>query len=210
MSEDIGSVIKTHVPDKGISEITLRNLNRYDDADFLARTGMPNDPTHSPRNHNEKVSNRFEGLKLMIACQQHLISGNNMATVEKNCINAWKRKFKEEEDRKKNLFEVEINDVNELKAILTFLDECEQKIEVARKTSSLEDDFVWDKEHHDGEMAKELTPNFFAMFKELIESYTAIYGILLKNKIVTLGEGDDADKTEKEKEQELINRVLNA
>jgi len=210
MNEEVNSTIKNHVPDKGISDITLRNLERYDEAELLARTGVPSDPAFTPRNYNEKVENRFEGLKLMYANQQHIISGHNMATIEKNCYNSWQRKYKEEEERLEHPFEDEDNDINELKAILDFLDECEQKVEQSIITQRFEDDFVIEKEHWDGSKRKELSKHFFNMFKELVDSYRAIYGVLIDNKIVTLGMGEDADKTEEEKEEELKRRILNA
>lgn len=207
--QETGNVIKTHVPDKGISEITLRNLERYDEASLLARTGFPKDPSQMPRSYNEQIENRFMGLDLMLKIQQHIITGNIMAHVEKNCFNSWKRRTRNEEEGKFEPFENEDNDINELKAILDFLDECEQKIETARKTKSRDDDFVWIKEKN-GEELKELTPNFYNMFRELVESYRSIYSILLNNKIVTLGEVDNMDKTEEEKEEELMRRITEA
>lgn len=208
MSEDDNSIIKTHVPDRGISEITLDNLRSYDDAAILARTGVPKDINFMPRDNNEKVENRLEGLKLMIAYQQHIISGNNMATVETNCYNTWCKKYREDSDRKDHIFEKEENDINEFKEILEFLDDCEQRIEVARRTKKLDDDFVWDKQVHTGEKIKELSPNFFEMFKYLIESYRSIYRILQNNKIVTLGVNSDEEATDKEIEEEQHRRIV--
>lgn len=208
MTEDSGGTIKMHVPDKGISEITMKNLQRYDDAAYLARTGIPIDPEFMPRNYNEKTKNRFEGLRLMLSCQQHIISGNNMATIEKNCFNTWKRKNKNEDIQKSNQFEDEDNDIKELKAILYFLNDCEEKIEKSIQTKSYNDDFYWEKEIHDGTIRVQLSPRFFEMHGLFIESYSAIFGILIDHKIVTFGQGDDADRTEEEKEQELRKRML--
>ena len=205
--EDNGGTIKTHIPDKALSEITSDNLRRYDSAALLARTGLPTDPNFMPRNYNERVENRFEGLRLMIAFQQHIISGNNMATVEKNCHNAYVRRYKTEDDIKAHPFDKEENDIGEFKAILEFLDECEFKIEKSIQTKSLDDDFVIDATLWDGSKRKELTKNFFAMYKELIDSYREIYTILLDNKIVTLGLGENADNTQEEIEEELKRRI---
>ena len=79
------SSIKAHVPDKEISQITLRNLEEYDYAALIARTGVPKDPLLMPRDRNDRVRNRFAALRKMIGIQSHIISGHNMATVEKNC-----------------------------------------------------------------------------------------------------------------------------
>lgn len=210
MNDDNNNTIKTHVPDRGISEITLRNLERYDDAALLAKTGMPSDPNFAPRNYNEKTLNRFEGLNLMISLQQHIISTNNMATVEKNCYNTWNRKYKLEEKKRDNLFGDEDNDINELKAILLFLNTCEQKIEISRRTKTQKDDFYLEKEDSFGKKTIELTDHFFKMNNELIDSYRSIYTILLDHKIVTLGNEEDKDVTEDEKEKEVRRRILQA
>lgn len=210
MSEELNSTIKTHVPDKGIAEITLRNIERYDEADILARTGIPIDPQFRPRNYNEIVENRFQGLKLMIAYQQHIISGHIMGLIEKNCQRAWIRKYKTEEEKKANPLEDEDNDINELKAILHFLDKCESQIEKSIITRDPKDDFVIEKEHYDGTKRKELSKHFRIMFSELVESYRAIQGILVDNKIVTLGQTEDEDRTEEEREEELRRRIIEA
>lgn len=210
MNEINNNTIKTHVPDRGISEILMRNLDRYDDASYLALMGMPNNPEDAPRNYNEKIENRFEGLKSMRAIQYHIISGNTLGTINTNAINVWNKKYKDADSKKENPFEEEDNDFNELSAILLFLSECEEVIDKSIETPSPDDDFIWKKQHHTGEIRKELTQNFKKMHKDLVDSYKSIWKILLKNKIVTLGNEEDKDVTEEEKEKEVRRRILQA
>jgi hypothetical protein len=200
--------IKNHVPDKGISEITLDNLRLYDDAARMAKTGIPKDPSLKPRNHNEMVENRFEGLVDMIALQAHIISGHNMATVEKNCLSKWNKQHKEDKDKINNKFEEEDNDINTLKDILVILQGFEEDIEKSVNTPTHKDDFVIIKIDGEGNKRKQLTQKFYTVHNQLISLYRDIYGILQENKIVTLGVSQDIDKTEQEKEEELKRRIL--
>jgi len=48
------------------------------------------------------------------------------------------------------------------------------------------------------------------MFKELEESFETIYGLLLKHKIVSNGLDEDEERTNRELEEEMIKRVVEA
>jgi len=48
------------------------------------------------------------------------------------------------------------------------------------------------------------------MMKELEESYRVIYGIMLRNKIVSSGISIDEDMEDKEKEEEAMRRIVDS
>jgi len=207
---EIGGEINVYNPDKQISEqITLKNLILHDAAMRLTRTGVPEEKSEKPLNFNERTSLRFKGLNEVISAQQCLITNAN-PIVEHNSKNDWKKHNKTDELKKENPFEDDDNDYNELCAILYFLDECEQEIIKARKTKKLDDDFVWEKQDHNGNEILELSPNFFKMVKGLEESYKVAYGIMLRNKIVSSGISVDEDLEDKEKEAEAIRRIIDS
>jgi hypothetical protein len=182
----------------------------HDMAMDLARRGIPQGPLEKPLTFNERVLQRFKGLNEMISIQQSIIS-NNKAIVKVNCIEKWKKKYKEEEEQKNNPFDEEDNDYNELLAILSFLDGCEQKIITSRKSNTFKDDFIWEKQsNNDAGKVFELSPNFFTMLKDLEDSYEGIHSILIYNKIVSSGLSTNEDVSETEKEAELVRRILNA
>lgn len=210
MNEEKGGV-NIWNPDKGLSvEITLKNMVAHDMAMDLARRGIPQGPLEKPLTFNERVLQRFKGLNEMISIQQSIIS-NNKAIVKVNCIEKWKKKYKEEEEQKNNPFDEEDNDYNELLAILSFLDSCEQKIITSRKSNTFKDDFIWEKQsNNDAGKVFELSPNFFTMLKDLEDSYEGIHSILIYNKIVSSGLSTNEDVSETEKEAELVRRILNA
>ena len=207
---DIGGEISVYNPDKQISEqITLKNLILHDMAMRLARTGVPEDKGDKPLNANERTLLRFKGLNEIISAQQCLIT-NASPIVEHNSKNDWMKRNKEDEARLENPFSEDDNDYNEMLAILSFLDECEQEIIKARKTKKLDDDFVLETEDHDGEKRLELSQNFFKMIKELEESYKVSYGVMLRNKIVSSGISIDEDLEDKQKEEEAIRRIIDS
>ena len=72
----------------------------------------------------------------------------------------------------------------------------------------LDDDFVWEKDDNEGGKVLELSPNFFSMMKELENSYRVVYGIMLRNKIVSSGISVDEDVEDKEKEEEAMRRIV--
>jgi hypothetical protein len=202
--------LKVFNPDKQISEqITLKNLVMHDVAMKLARTGIPELPSEKPLTFNERIQLRFKGINEVIASQQCLIV-NARAIVRFNNYHNWEKQYKTAEEQLANPFNDEDNDYNELMAILSFLNECEQRIIKARKTKKFEDDFIWEKEDHEGEIIFELTPNFFEMLKELEDAYESIYNIMQKNKIVSSGASFDEELTEKELEEEVLRRIVDS
>jgi len=199
--------LQVYNPDKQISEqVTLKRIVEHDIAMYLARTGIPNMPSEKPLTFNERIELRFKGLNHIISSQQCLIT-NAKPIVRINCENKWKKINKTDEEKKEKPFDKEDNDYNELVAILNFLDICEQKIIIARRTKKLSDDFVLEKEDHEGNIIKELSPNFFNMLKELEESYDILYGILSENKIVSSGFSIDQEADDKAMEEELLRRI---
>lgn len=207
MQENTGE-LNIYNPDKQISEqITLKTIVMHDKAMKLARTGVPEEPTEKPLTFNQRMTLRFKGLNEIISAQQCLVN-NSRPIVRTNCETDWQKKYKEDEFRINNPFKDEDNDFNELLAILDFLDKCEQMIITARRTKRFDDDFVWEKQDKDGEVILELTPNFFSMMKELEESYDCIYGIMLKNKIVSSGFSIDEELADKKVEEECLRRIV--
>lgn len=195
-------------PDKQLSEqITLKNIVMHNLALRLAKTGIPELPSEKPLSFNDRVSLRFKGLNELISSQQCIII-NVKSIVRVNSMSNWNKKYKEEEDKLKNVFKDEDNDYNEMCSILLFLDECEQEIIKARRSKTFADDFVWEKEDHNGEVIFELSPNFFKMMKGLEESYEAIYNILINNKIVSSGTNTDEELEDKAKEEEAMRRIV--
>jgi len=195
-------------PDKQLSEqVTLKNIVAHDSAMKLAHTGVPELPSEKPLSLNQRTQLRFKGLNEMISTQQCIIT-NIEAIVENNSKAQWGRKNKSDDDKKKNKFEDEDNDFNELVAILWFLDKCEQQIIEARRTKKPDDDFVIKSQDHNGDIVLELTDNFFSMMKELKSSYVELYGIMLRNKIVSSGFTIDEEMDDKKKEEEAMRRII--
>jgi len=195
-------------PDKQLSEqVTLKNIVAHDKAMDLARRGIPELPSDKPLSFNDRISLRFKGLNDIIPAQQNIIT-NNRAVIKTNSVDKWSKKYKDDEEKVNNPFNDDDNDYNEIMAIANFLDDCEQKIIKARKTKSFEDDFVWDKQDHNGENTLELTSHFFNMIKELETSYESIYEILISNKIVSSGISTDEEATDKEIEEEQHRRIV--
>ena len=196
-------------PDKQLSEqVTLKNIVSHDNAMNLARSGVPLLPSEKPLSFNDRISLRFKGLNEMISAQQCIIT-NNQGIIRVNSFETWKKKYKIEEEQLNNKFAEEDNDYNEISAILLFLDECEQKIIIARRTKTFVDDFIWEKkDSNTGNTVLELTPNFFKMMKDLEHSYEAIYCILINNKIVSSGISYDEEATDKEIEEEQHRRIV--
>jgi len=207
---EMSGEIQVYNPDKQISEqVTLKNIVNHSVAMRLARTGIPELPSEKPLSFNQKTRLRVKGINEVISGQQCIVT-DAKAIVKKNCEVKWKKKNKKEDEQKENPFEDEDNDYNELVAIMIFLDICERKVLLARKNRNRNDAFIVERQDSVGETSLELTNNFFSMIKELEDSYEAIYGIMLVNKIVSSGISVDEEMDEKAKEKELIRRVLNA
>ncbi len=205
--EGSGSVV-VYNPDKQLSEqITLKNIVAHDVAMKLARTGVPELPSEKPLTFNQRITFRFKGINEIISSQQSMVTNNN-ATVEHNSKNEWRKKNKTDDEKKGNKFEDEDNDYNEFVAILDFLDDCEQQIIKARKTRMPEDDFVVENQSGNGDVVLELTQNFFSMMKQLELSYKEIYGIMLRNRIVSSGFTVDEELDDKAKEAEAMRRIV--
>jgi hypothetical protein len=210
MIDDVKGV-SVYNPAKQISDqVTGKTVIMHDAAMKLARTGIPESLNDQNLKPNERINLRFKGLQEVISLQQSMITNIARPIIKINCINRWQNEFKKDEEKEQTPFEEEDNDYNELMGILYFLDECEQKIILSKQTKKLEDDFILEKTDHEGETILELTHNFFEMFKELEESFETIYGLLLKHKIVSNGLDDDEEKTNRELEEEMIKRVVEA
>lgn len=207
MVENSGEV-QVYNPDKQLSEqVTLKNIVTHDVAMKLARTGVPELQSEKPISPNQRMKLRFKGFNEIISGQQCIII-NIKAIVKNNSEVQWRKKNKSDNEKSENKFDDEDNDYNELVAILMFLDICEQKIITARKTKMPDDDFIVQRQDHNGEFVLELTKNFFEMMKELEESYEEIYGIMLRNKIVSSGFTVDEEMEDKEKEAEAMRRIV--
>lgn len=208
MENSSSGELKTFNPAKQISEqITLNNLIKLNEAEILARTGNPILPSEKPLTFNERMQLRFKGINDMISLEQ-TIAGDARDTVNENEENTWRKKYKLEEEQSKHPFNEEDNDYNELMAILAFLDECEQKVITARKTKKLDDDFIWEKEDHNGEIILELTPNFFNMLKDLCDSKEEIKKILHHHKIISSGTNFDENLSYDELIEEASKRII--
>ena len=200
--------IHVYNPDKQISEqVTLKNIVTHDTAMRLARTGVPELPSEKPLTPNQRMKLRFKGLNEIISAQQCMVT-NIKAIVKNNSEAQWRKRNKSDENKLENTFDDEDNDYNELVAILLFLDICEQNIITARQTKMPEDDFIVKRQDNNGEWVLELTKNFFAMMKELEESYEEIYSIMLRNKIVSSGFTVDEELEDKQKEEEAMRRII--
>jgi len=203
--------VSVYNPAKQISDqVTGKTVIMHDAAMKLARTGIPEILNDKPLTSNERVNLRFKGLQEVISLQQSMITNIARPIIRINCLTQWQNKNRNDKEKQDNPFENEENDYNELIGILYFLDGCEQKIITAKKTKKLDDDFIWEKTNHEGEVVLELTSNFFELFKELEESFEAIYGLLLKHKIVSSGLNEDEERTNRELEEEMIKRVVEA
>ena len=77
-------------------------------------------------------------------------------------------------------------------------------------TASLEDDFLLEKTNNDGEKEWVLTRNYYDMRRLLEETWPKIEYLLYKYAVLSQGFIKDEDVSEKEKEEELRRRILNA
>lgn len=203
--------IKVFNPNKEISkEITLEILIRHRDALKQARTGeLVGIPMEQIKDNDRKM-NQARALNLVIASQREMVTASR-PIIYFTALQKWKKKQKSDEDIAANPFEKESNDYNKLIEWLDFLRHCEQAIITADKTKSLDDDFIVTKiDSNSGDEKNELTENFYDMLEDLESSYEQIYLLMLTNKIVSAGIEEDEELSYKEKEEEFINRVVNA
>lgn len=203
--------LKVFNPNKEISkEITLEILIRHRDALKQARTGELVGISIENIKDNDRKMNQARALNLVISSQREMITVSRpiiyFASLQK-----WRKKNKTDEDMEKNPFENEINDYNKLIEWKEFLKSCEQAILIADKTKSFDDDFIVTKvDNNSGEEKWELTNNFYDMLEDLESSYEQIYLLMLINKIVSAGIEEDEELSYKEKEEEMIRRVVEA
>jgi len=201
--------LKVFNPNKEISkEITLEILIRHRDALKQARTGELVGVSVEQITDNIRKMNQVRALNLIISAQREMINISRPILFFRS-TQKWKKKYKEEEDRKINTFEKEDSDYSRILSWLDFLRYCEKAILIAERTNRIDDDFIIKKQTQDGEV-NELTQNFYEMIDELEGSYEQIYLLMLTNKIVSAGIEEDEELTYKEKEEEAIRRVVEA
>jgi len=198
--------IRVFNPNKEISrEITLDILMRHRDAMKQARTGEI--ISEQKQNDNDRKFNQVRALNLIVGSQREMITISRPIIYFRS-LQKWKKKFKELE-RDENPFEKHENDYNNMKKYLLLLIACEKDILEAERTKTLKDDYIIKKELPEGDKY-ELTTNFYEMLEELENSYEQIYLLMLTNKIVSAGIEEDEEITYKEKEDEMIRRVIDA
>jgi len=209
--------IKTFNPNKEISrEIILEVLIRHRDAFKQARTGELVGIPVEKISDNQRKLNQVRALNLIIAAQREMITLSR-PTVSFRSHHTWKQKFKKDEDQELNPFHDKtgatvIYDCDYKKLINwnSFLRSCEDAIELADQTPSLDDDFMRTKTDSEGEEQNILTSNFKDMLDDLESSYEQIYLLMLTNKIVSAGIEEDEELTYKEQENEAISRIKEA
>lgn len=201
--------IKVFNPNKEISrEITLEILIRHRDALKQARTGeLPGVSIENIKDNTRKI-NQVRALSLIIAAQREMITASR-PMIWWRSSQAWKKKYKEEEEQRKNPFETFECDYKKLMEWLQFLKFCEQEIINAEKSKTIDDDFLHIKQTSDGEVY-DITPNFRDMLEELESSYEQIYLLMLTNKIVSAGIEEDEEMTYKDQESMFLERFKEA
>lgn len=202
--------IRIFNPSKEISrEIILEVLTRHRDVMKQARTGEVQNEINKNISDNERKFNQVRALNLIISAQREMITISRPVVYYRS-LQKWKKNKKNEEEQMEFPFEEDDNDYNRMLEWLEFLKACEQDILIAERTKSLEDDFILENVSSDGEKIFRLTDNFFEMIGELENSYEKIYLLMLTNKIVSAGIEEDEELTDKQKEDEMIRRVVEA
>ena len=201
--------IKVINPGKEIAtEIVVEMLMRHRDALIQSRSGKISGIPLEKIRYNQRKLNQVRGLSLMISAQKDMITYSR-AIIYNNSNYKWKKKYNTDEDRLKFPFEKEINDYNDLKNWLKFLEECEQSIINADKTKTLDDDFMIEKTTNQG-IVRELTHNFYEMLSDLETSYERINLLMLTNKVISAGIEHDDEMEYIELENEAIRRIVEA
>lgn len=201
--------LKVFNPNKEISkEITLEILIRHRDALKQARTGELVGIKPEDIIHGERKINQVRGLNLIISAQREMITISRPIIFFKS-TRLWKKKYKKEEEQAEHPFKEDENDYSKILNWLKFLGECAGAIIQAEKTKSKDDDFMIEVQGNEGNYY-ELTENFYEMVEDLESSYEQIYLLMLINKIVSAGIEEDEEATYKEKEKEVIRRVVEA
>lgn len=198
--------MKTFNADKYIAiERDLILVVRLSKAFTQVRTGEIPTKTLYEMTDKEKVFNKVCGLMLVIHSLNDLII-LGWAKIEYPC----KRKWELDKSENKVPFEKENNDFNDLMFYRRFLASCEKEITNADLTKSLEDDFYLKKINAQGEEYFVLTNNYYEMREDLEEIWPKIEHLLHKYAVLSQGFIKDEDISEKEKEEELKRRILNA
>jgi len=201
--------IKTFNPQKEISrEIILEILIRHRDAFKQARTGELVGKSMDELKDNDRKLNQVRALNLIIAAQREMITTSRPMIVFRS-TKVWEKKFKEDNERNENPFKDFECDYKNLLGWLGFLQNCSSAIIEADITPAIEDDFMVTESKPEGEVNR-LTENFFEMLEDLEESYEQIYLLMLVNKIVSSGIEEDEELTYKQKEEEMVRRVVEA
>lgn len=157
---------------------------------------------------NDRKFNQVRGLSIVISAQQELIS-TFRAQIKHRALQKW-RKIPNPKEGEKIPFEKHENDYKKIMYVSANLNACRMDILEADKTKKLDDDFILEKEDHEGKKIFELTSNFYEMLKELENTFEEIHLILLKNKCISAGMEEDDELTYKEKEKEAVRRVVEA
>jgi len=209
MSDD--GDIRVFNPSKEISkEIILDILIRHRDAMKQARTGEVTPATEKNIKDNDRKFNQVRALTLIISAQREMITLSRPVVFFRS-QQKWRKSNRTEEEQINRPFDKDINDYNRLKEWLGFLSACEQDILQAERTKSLDDDYILEKQDQiEGTITYVLTKNFYEMLEELESSYEQIYLLMLTNKIVSAGIEEDEELTDKQKEEEMIRRVVEA
>lgn len=206
MVKNIGE-LQTYNPDRQLSEkITLKNIVKHNEAMRLAYTGTPEDTLKKLIMPNDEILFKLTGLKNVISSQQCIISDIN-AKVELNDRSQWRKNNEAEDGASNDKFYGEDNDYNELVGIFNFLNECANKIRIAKNNNKQEKKFIVEKSNYDGDISLELTNNFFDMLKLLVKSFKSINSIMYIHKIVSSGYTNDEELDDKRREEEAMRRI---
>jgi hypothetical protein len=194
-------------PAKDIAkEVTLQVLIKHRDATSQAREGII--PGIEEGLGNQKKINKVKGLYKMISSQREMINISR-PIIRFHCFKDWKKRNEKEEDQKKNPFEKEKNDYNDLMLIKGILEEAELDMVKAEQTQSSKDDYLVERRSPEG-MTYALTDKYYEMLNGLEDTYEKIYFMMVKYKIASTGIEEDELKTYRELEEEAIKRVVDA
>jgi len=195
-------------PAKDIAkEVTLQVLINHRDATRQAREGvLPN--AEPPSSDNQKKINKVKGLYKMISSQREMINISR-PIIRFSCFKEWKKKNEKDEDQKKNPFEKEKNDYNDLMLVKAILEQAELDMVNAEQTQSQKDDYLIEQRSPSG-ISYALTNKYYEMLNGLEDTYEKIYFLMVKYKIASTGIEEEELKTYKELEEEAIKRVVDA
>lgn len=207
MDEESNVGINVFNPAKDIArEVTLQVLIRHRDATAQAREGII--PGVEEGSDSQKKINKVKGLYKMISSQREMINISR-PIIRFSCFKNWQKKNDTDEKKKKNPFEKEKNDYNDLMLMKGILEEAELDMVTAEQTQSEKDDYLVEKSALQGKYFV-LTQKYYEMLNGLEDTYEKIYFLMVKYKIASTGIEEDELKTYKELEDEAIKRVVEA